>query len=92
MTSDTRKTATSEVHERHLDVPMSGDDYDVCTKLLRRLLYAELIHGYWWHEETSTAYIHYSARAEIEELSEDDDNKAKRVEETKIVPSESGQL
>jgi hypothetical protein len=91
MTSDTTKTATSEVQEKHLEVPMSGDDYDVCTKLLRRLLYAELIHAYWWHEETSTAYIHYGAKVDNEGLQNDDD-KVKGVGKTKDLPSGSGQL
>jgi hypothetical protein len=89
MTSN--KIATFEVDDRHLEVAMSGDDYDVCTKLLRRLLYAELIHGYWWHEETSTAYIHYSAKAEDERLPSDDDE-ARGNKETSNLQSESGQL
>jgi hypothetical protein len=91
MNSDTAKTAAFEAQEKHLEVPMSGDDYEVCTKLLRRLLNAELIHAYWWHEETSTAYIHYSAKVDNEGLPSDGDD-IKEVEETKTVLSESGQL
>jgi hypothetical protein len=89
MNSDTTNTATSEQQEKHLEVSMSGDDYEVCTKLLRRLLEAELIHAYWWHEETSTTYIHYSARVNHEGLPNDDD-KVRGVEGTKDVPLESG--
>jgi hypothetical protein len=91
MNSDTAKTAAFEAQEKHLEVPMSGDDYEVCTKLLRRLLNAELIHAYWWQEETSTAYIHYSAKVDHEGLPNDDDN-VRGVEETKDVTSGSGQL
>jgi hypothetical protein len=72
MNSDTTESATFEVQEKHLEVPMSGDDYEVCTKLLRRLLCAELIHAYWWHEETSTTYIHYSAKVDHEGLPNDE--------------------
>jgi hypothetical protein len=89
MNSDTTRTAHPEVHEKQLEVPMSGDDYDVCTKLLRRLLYAELIHAYWWHEETSTAYIHYSTKAEGARLPNNDDE-SESVEEPENVSSKNG--
>lgn len=52
---------------------MSGDDYDICTPLLRRLANAEVIHAFSYEETESAATIYYTARSE-EDKSQNDEN------------------
>lgn len=52
--------------EQVLAVPISGDDYDICTPLLRRLAHAEIIHAFSYEESISAATIYYAARPDEE--------------------------
>ena len=54
-----------------ISAPMSGDDYDICTPLLRQLANAEVINSFSYEETISAALIYYTARAEQETLSND---------------------
>lgn len=80
MTTEPTKTFVHELTESHLMVPMSGDDYDTCTELLRRLLYSGAIHAYLYDDTTSSAIIYHFAKVEKEEPP-NDDNEARRVED-----------
>lgn len=62
-------------------IPMSGDDYDICTPLLRRLANAEVIHAFSYEETISAATIYYTARPEEERPShnDNDDGQAERT-------------
>ena len=53
--------------ETHVMVPMSGNDYDTCTELLRRLLYSGAIHSYQYDDTTSSAIVYHFAKVEEEE-------------------------
>ena len=51
--------------EKILEIPMSGDDYDVYTTgtgLLRQVMFAGLISAFFYEE--GTAYLSYTARVE----------------------------
>jgi len=53
--------------ERVLAVPMSGDDYEICTigtGLLRQIAFSELIHAFSYEEETAAATLYYRTRVE----------------------------
>jgi hypothetical protein len=53
--------------EKVLEIPMSGEDYEICTMgtgLLRHLSFAGLIHAYTYAEETKAAYLYYKIRVE----------------------------
>lgn len=49
--------------ERVLEIPMNGDDYDICTTgtgLLRQIMFAGLINAFFYQE--GTAYLSYIVR------------------------------
>lgn len=76
MTTNTTNPNGHVSLERHITVPMSGDDYDICTPLLRRLAMAEVIHAF-SYEETMTpegALIYYMAKPEEERSQNENDD------------------
>lgn len=46
---------------------MSGDDYDTCTELLKRLLYSGAIHAFAYEDTISSATIYHMAKVDEEE-------------------------
>lgn len=66
MATNTARTITHTFTEQVLAVPISGDDYDICTPLLRRLAHAEIIHAFSYEESISAATIYYAARPDEE--------------------------
>jgi hypothetical protein len=81
MNTKPTKTFVHELTEKHLLVPMSGNDYDTCTELLRRLLNSGAIHAYLYDDTTSSAIVYHFAKVEEEEPP-NDDNEAKDVEDS----------
>jgi len=81
MSTNTTNSKTPESFERMISVPMSGDDYDICTPLLRQLANAEVIHAFIYEETISAATIYYTAKPE-EENSPNDDNDVGQAEGT----------
>lgn len=53
--------------ERVLEIPMSGEDYKICTTgtgLLQQIAFAGVIHAYMYGEETKAAYLYYKIKVE----------------------------
>lgn len=64
MTTTHTNRFTFDMAETHVMVPMSGEDYDTCTELLRQLLCSGAIHSYQYDETTSSAIIYHFAKVE----------------------------
>ena len=65
MTTNTTSSA-HEMTEKVVVVPMSGDDYDTCTELLKRLLYSGAIHAFAYEDTISSATIYHIAKVDDE--------------------------
>lgn len=83
MASNPTISNTHTSSERIIAVPMSGDDYDICTPLLRRLCHAEIIYAFAYEETLSAATIYYTARPEAE-ISSRDENDIDQAEGTPV--------
>lgn len=81
MTTNMTNSEEPESFERMVSVHMSGDEYDICTPLLRRLANAEVIHAFSYEETISAATIYYTAKPE-EEKPPHDDNDVSQAEGT----------
>lgn len=67
MTTTHANKFTFDMAETYVMVPMSSDDYDTCTELLRRLLCSGAIHSYQYDDTTSSAIIYHFKKVEVEE-------------------------
>ena len=65
MTTNTTSSA-QDMTEKIVVVPMSGDDYDTCTELLKRLLYSGAIHAFAYEDTISSATIYHMAKVDEE--------------------------
>jgi hypothetical protein len=84
MATNTTNSSTHTSTERFLAVPMSDDDFDICTPLLRRLAHAKIIHASSYEETMSAATISYIKRPD-EETPPRSSEIADQVEETSVL-------